>query len=59
MGGKASTESKNKWNRNNYDRIEVLVPKGQKEILRKYAEEHGMSMNELFVTAVTDKVNNG
>lgn len=31
--------------KNNYDRLELSVPKGQKEQIQEYAKEHGMSLN--------------
>ena len=37
MGGKTSAASKNKWNEKTYDRINLVVRKGQKE--------QGMSLN--------------
>jgi len=43
--GKTSTASKNKWNANNYDQLRVLVKKGEKDIIKAYAESKGMSLN--------------
>ena len=41
-----STAVKAKWNKKNYDRIAILIPKGQKEVLAEYArKEYGLSMN--------------
>lgn len=56
MGGKASTESKNKWNKENYDRILVSIPKGQKEVWKAKAAEHGKSLNAFIVEAVKEKL---
>ena len=42
----AQTRAKNKYNRNHYDRINVIVPIGDREIFRAVAEMNGMSMNE-------------
>ena len=36
----------------NYDRIAVFVPKGDKEKIRAYAESLGMSVNQLMVESV-------
>lgn len=33
--GKTSTASKNKWNSENYDRVNLTMPKGQKDKLKK------------------------
>lgn len=37
---------KNDFNRNNYDRVGLMLPKGQKDKIKAYAESKGMSMNE-------------
>lgn len=44
--GKASTRAKNKYNRKAYDRINIMVPAGDRAIIRAAAEMNGMSMNE-------------
>lgn len=36
----------------NYDRINLAVHKGDREKYRKFADDHGMSLNKLFITAV-------
>lgn len=43
------TKASNKYNAKAYDRITVLVKKGEKEVIKKYAEEHGQSLNA-FIT---------
>ena len=43
--GTARTRANNKWNAKAYDRINLTVPKGQKEIIKAYAESRGESMN--------------
>ena len=45
MGGRASAASKNAWNARNYDRINLTVPKGRKEVLQNHAEAHNESVN--------------
>lgn len=44
--GKASTRAKNKYNRKAYDRINIMVPRGDRDVIRAVAEMNGMSMNE-------------
>lgn len=44
--GKASTRAKNKYNRKAYDRINIMVPRGDRDVIRSVAEMNGMSMNE-------------
>ena len=52
--GKASTRAKNKYNAANYDSLRIVVPKGKKEIIRKYATNKGKSING-FVNEAIDK----
>lgn len=41
-----SPKVKARWNKKNYDRIAVLLPKGQKETFMEFArKEYGLSMN--------------
>lgn len=47
-----TTEYKNQHAKEHYDRINVFFPKGQREKLKQFATEHGMSLNELFKEAV-------
>lgn len=42
---KTSAAVKNRWNEKAYDRINLTVPKGEKEIIRAYAEANGESVN--------------
>lgn len=42
---KPATIAKNKYNAKTYDRIALQVKKGQREIIRTYAESKGMSLN--------------
>lgn len=55
MGGKASNESKRKWNKKTYDQVVINVPKGMRDVLKAYAEAHSMSVNELIKQAITEK----
>lgn len=41
-----STEYKNKFTREKYDRIGLVVKKGRKEELKARAESQGLSLNE-------------
>lgn len=43
--GKTSAAVKNKWNAENYDRINLTVPKGKKEEYKATAEANGESLN--------------
>lgn len=46
----------NEYNKANYDRIEVVVPKGRKEIIKQYAKANGQSVNEFINLAIDDKL---
>lgn len=52
MGGRTSAASHNKYNTKAYDRINLVVAKGQKEQIQKYAEEHGMSLNGYITSLI-------
>ena len=56
MGGKTSSASKSNWNKKNYDRIGITVPKGQKDVWKAKAAEQGKSLNAFIVEAVQDKL---
>ena len=42
---KAQQKAVNKYMSQNYDRINLTVPKGQKEIIKTHAESRGESVN--------------
>lgn len=50
--GKASTKAQNKYIAKTYDRINYIVPKGQKEIIRQHAESMGESVNAFISRAI-------
>lgn len=54
MGGKASAASKNAWNAKNYDRINLTVKKGQKQIIQEHAEAQGESVNGFINRAIEE-----
>lgn len=43
MAGK--TEYKNKWQKENVDRINLTIPKGKKDIIKAHADKQGESVN--------------
>lgn len=51
---KAQQSAVNKYVKNNYDRINVTFPKGQKEVLKAHASEHGESVNAFIIRAVSE-----
>lgn len=40
------------YDKDNYDRIITKVPKGNKRLLKEYAEANGLSMADLIIAAV-------
>ena len=40
------TKYKNDFNKQNYDRINLMIPKGKKDELKELAKEAGISVNE-------------
>ena len=44
----------NKYINKAYDRINLTVPKGQKEVLRKHAEVQGESLNGFIQRAIKE-----
>lgn len=54
MGGKTSAKAKNDWIAKAYDRINLTVPKGQKELLQAHAEKMGESVNGFIGRAIAE-----
>ena len=54
MGGKTSSASKNKWNEKAYDRINLTVPKGEKEVIKAHADKHSESVNAFINRAIKE-----
>ena len=54
MGGKTSAKSKNTWITKAYDRINLTVLKGQKDIIQSHAEAHGESTNGFINRAISE-----
>jgi len=54
--GKTSAASKNKYNAKAYDRIELVVPKGKKDILKAHVEGREKSVNKFINEAIDEKI---
>lgn len=53
--GKTSAAVKNRYNDKAYDRINLTVPKGDKEIIKSHAEKHdGGSVNGFIQRAIKE-----
>ena len=53
---KAQQASVNKYVKSNYDRINVTMPKGEKEVIQGYAAAQGESVNGFIVRAVRERI---
>ena len=53
---KAQQASVNKYVKSNYDRINVTMPKGRKEIIKAHAEAQGKSVNGFINEAIEEKL---
>ena len=51
---KANQRAVNKYVKNNYDRINVTMPKGKKETIQSYAEAQGESVNGFIGRAISE-----
>lgn len=52
--GKASTRAQNKYIDKAYDRINLTVPKGEKETIKAFAESRGESVNGFIYRAICE-----
>lgn len=57
--GKTSTASKNKYNEKAYDRVNLILKKGQKDIIRQRAESKGMSLNGYINKLIEEDMKQG
>ncbi len=51
---KANQRAVNKYVKNNYDRINVTMPKGKKDIIQAHAEAHSESVNGFINRAIQE-----
>lgn len=53
---KAQQKAVNKYVREKYDRINITMPKGRKEILQKASEALGLSVNAFINEAIQERL---
>jgi hypothetical protein len=53
----ARTKANRKYNEKAYDRVALTVPKGQKEVIKSFAEKEGFSLNSFINEAIQEKMN--
>lgn len=46
----------NEFNKRNYDRIEIKVPKGRKAVIKAAATVAGQSVNEFIAKAIDERM---
>lgn len=51
---RARIEANNRYNAKVYDRINVVVPKGRKDIIKAHAEKNGESVNGFVNRAINE-----
>ena len=51
---KAQQKAQNKWIAKAYDRINLTVPKGQKDLIQAHAEAQGESTNGFINRAISE-----
>lgn len=51
-----TTEYKNKWQLENKDRINLVVNKGQKKLIKAHAESNGESVNGFLQRAIVETI---
>ena len=44
---KAQIKATNKYNASAYDRLNIVVPKGRRDVIKAFADQHGESINGL------------
>ena len=54
--GRTSSEVKNRWNKLNYDRVNITIPKGMHDKVYQYAESQGISVNLLINELVRNEM---
>lgn len=55
---KAQQASVNKYVKSNYDRINVTMPKGKKEVIKTHADGKGESVNSFINRAIDEAIEN-
>jgi len=54
--GKASTKAQNKYIAKAYDRVNLTLPKGQKETIQAHAEARSESLNGFINRAIGETI---
>ena len=54
--GKTSAEVKNRYNAKVYDRLNIIVPKGKRDIVKAHADQRGESLNGFVNRAIDETI---
>ncbi len=52
----AQKKANAKWEAKAKDQIRLVLNKGQREIIKQFAEAHGYSMNKFIIEAIKEKM---
>lgn len=52
----AQKEATARYNKKAYDRIDVIVPKGKRQIIKDFAAAQGKSLNRFILDAVEEQM---
>ena len=55
----AQKEATARYNKKAYDRINIIVKKGQRDIIKQYAAKQGKSLNRFVLEAIEKEMNRG
>ena len=53
----AQKEATARYNKKAYDRIDVVVPKGQRDVIKAFAASQGKSLNRFICDAIAKEMN--
>lgn len=53
----AQKEATARYNKKNYDRINVIVPKGKRQMIKDFAASQGKSLNRFICDAIEYQMN--
>ena len=58
MGGRNSYESIKKYQDKAYDSVNLRLKKGEREVVKEFADKKGKSLNAFIVEAIKEKMEN-
>lgn len=53
----AQKEATARYNKKAYDRIDVIVPKGKRQVIKDFAASQGKSLNRFICEAIEQQMN--